>query len=191
MDLTFRIDVEPLTRFLSDFAAALGQGTSNPHVRNGLTGAQGEYFGAMRERFVAQSSGGGEWQELAGTTQRQRQRQGFNPSRPILTRLAVLFTAMRPGAPGSASEWGSNSLRAGFGGPAVHPGYGDRPASLTIGDLALIHQEGRGRVPQRRVLVEPQAVTLGNMRQPLAAAVQSIVDELTRHHGLMRKPVAA
>jgi hypothetical protein len=191
LELMFRMDAEPLTRFLSDFAASLGQGTSNVHVRNGLQESQGEYFHAMRDRFVAQSSGGGEWRELAPITQRERKRLGFNPARPILIRLAILITALRPGAPGSASEWTANSLRAGFGGSSIHPGYGDKPPSLSIGDIAKIHQEGRGRVPKRRILVEPDAQTLGNMRGPLVAAVQSIVDELSRHHGLMRKSAAA
>jgi hypothetical protein len=191
LDLSFKIDASPLLRVLDGLADALEAGTENPHIRNGLEGAQTEYLESMRERFVEQSGGAGEWPELARLTQRERARLGFNPTRPILTRLAILYTALRAGQPGSASEFTHDSLRAGIGGPERHPGYGDRPPSLTIGQIAEIHQRGLGRVPVRRILVDPSDSVLARMRDPLIVAVQSLVEFLTRHEGMMRQSAAA
>lgn len=122
------------------------------------------YLSAMRDRYADQSKGSGDWAELKPSTQAERQRLGFGPTRPILVRDHTLADALIPGNPGYGEEREQDRLRVGYGGGAIHPGYGESQPGATIAEIALYHQTGTSRMPARPILVDPDQTTVNAMQ---------------------------
>lgn len=132
----------------------------------------GRYRAFAKKRFSVFSRGGGDWAPLKPATIKAR-RKGKGKSKlstrggvAILIDTDTLWNALdfrftsRPGQfekilRGSGKFTG---IRVGFGGPAKHPS-----GNVTVAGLATIHQEGLGRVPARKIIVEPDFKTLNGM----------------------------
>lgn len=87
----------------------------------------------------------------------------------ILRDKGLLFNATAPeftGAPGQFQEDTPYGVRVGFGGPARHP-----DGTATIADIASFHQQGEPKLPQRRIVVEPDDAALRRMAEVMDAAL--------------------
>lgn len=103
-------------------------------------------------RFDRFSRGGGNWR----STKRRRNSRGRNRSK-ILRKTQTLIRALSPimrGLPGQWERIKGNSIETGYGGSARHP-----EAKMTVLRLASIHDGGLGIVPQRKIIVQPNAET--------------------------------
>ena len=100
-------------------------------------------------RFDKASKGDGTWVPLSVRTIKARRKQ----SSSILRDTGVLFAALAPvweAPPGSINELITGGVRVGFGGSSQHPGE-----SITIAEIASIHNDGLGNNPKREIIVQP------------------------------------
>lgn len=110
----------------------------------------------MNERFVTYSRGGGDWKPL-----KRKRRRGKRNRAALLRDTGTLFAALSTqfsGAPGQLQENLKNGMRVGFGGPARHPG-----GVITVAELAAVHNFGLGRMPERKIIVDPSKKVLNQM----------------------------
>lgn len=168
---TVRLDLTPLRRFERELDAGM-RGAPGP-VDDFFRLAAGRYLTFAQKRFNRFSRGGGDWPPLAASTKkskrRKRQRRGAVGARVfaiLRDTNSSLFKALQEGGPGNFIQRRRNGIRVGIKG-GRHPS-GD----LTIGALAEIHNEGKGRNP-RRVIVprELDSSTRRGMRSDLERAL--------------------
>lgn len=171
MEATIEINTGAFSRFTTLADASL----ADPDVRAGAENAQRAYLGAMRLRFENEADGG--WADLAPRTNEERVHQGFTPAHPILKRLGIVQAALTQGAPGNAFFATDNSIIAGYGGDAIHPGYKDAPGTKTIADVAAELHFGFGRIPAREILIQPDAEVLGAMQVELRTGFAAMIDK--------------
>lgn len=103
-------------------------------------------------RFDRFSRGGGNWKS---TKRRKGSKRKRKPR--ILVVSQTLLKALSPIMRGLAGQWESirgNTIQTGYGGSARHP-----KAGMTVRNLARIHDQGMGIVPQRRIIVNPDSRT--------------------------------
>jgi hypothetical protein len=137
--------------------------------------------------FIKSSRGGGDWPPLKpGTIAGRRHGKGGNFKRgskalaaarasgggqvSILWDVGTLITALDPvfqGAPGAIEEPEANGITIGFGGPSMHP-----DSNVTIADIAMFHDQGMGRNPVRKILIEPDGNTIARMREVMLTALE-------------------
>jgi hypothetical protein len=120
------------------------------------------YRSFAQERFSRLSRGGGEWPPLAESTIARRRKR----SSSILYDKGLLFAALAPSlnAGGGAYEQvTSTGVRLGYGGPMKYEGEG----KVTLADIASFHQTGSDRLPQRKIIVEPDQATMNIMIREL------------------------
>tara|TARA_Y100001933_G_scaffold262971_1_gene322669 strand:- start:31952 stop:32479 length:528 start_codon:yes stop_codon:yes gene_type:complete len=141
-----------------------------PEMRPVMNQWRARYLGFVRRRYVEQSKGGGNWPSLSPATIRSR-RKGKGKGSPAIMRntgtlLAVLDTQR-------TDNWKfiNNGLRVGFlkSKTSRHPG-GKR--SLSVADIAGIHQFGKGRNPKREIIVDPDKQTTDGMIRDLMRATK-------------------
>ena len=127
-------------------------------------------------RFEEHKSGGGEdpWQELhPSTIARRKNKDKDNIS--ILWDTGVLMGALSPtftGAKGALEDDIPFGIRVGYGGP--HRANGE--SNLTIADIAEVHQEGLGNVPQREIIVKPPQGVIDKMAGDMQRAINKVRD---------------
>lgn len=140
------------------------------------------YLAFVQRRFDSHSKGGGDWPPLKESTKKRRRGKVYS----ILRDTGTLFNALSIGFPGNLYQRIKDGIRVGFGGPARHtirivknkktkqktPIQKGVPP--TIKDLAVIHDEGRGRVPKRQILVEPDDAVKKSMQNDLKRALDRI-----------------
>jgi hypothetical protein len=113
------------------------------------------------------TNGRGSWPPLAPSTKRVVSRGRARLLRDSGTlREAVRPTAGESSAPGSLTTRLPHGIRIGYGGGARHP----IATHLTIQRLALIHHQGMGRVPVRKIMVVPDKETLDKMERDAVRA---------------------
>lgn len=117
------------------------------------------YLDFLRREYRKNSSGGGEWPELSAATLEKDRKTG-RKRRGIMRVSDTIYNALLEGHPGNVVTQLRNGVRTGIGGPGQHP-----DSRLSIADLAKVHNDGKGRVPQRRIVVPPDAPTLEGMRR--------------------------
>ncbi len=180
------IDLTGLKRFQAEL---------NRSIRNGqLTGPIGTmfkqygslYLTFVRRRFVRMSRGG--WKPLAESTIKARRggkRRATRSPRArtktttrgsataktvsILRDTNTLLNALTIGAPGNLYKGIRGGIRVGFGGPSRHPG-----GKATIRDIAVAHDEGRGKLPKREILVKPDSQTTSQMKRVTQIGIQRL-----------------
>lgn len=90
----------------------------------------------------------------------------------VLVDTGTLRRGLSLNGPGNVREVFANGrfigVRYGIAGGS-HP-----KGKLTIGRLAAIHHTGAGRLPQRRIIVKPDAATIAAMRQDAVIALRRI-----------------
>jgi hypothetical protein len=91
----------------------------------------------------------------------------------ILRNLGLLFAALSPEfirKPGQLQEDIPFGVRVGYGGPGKYPG-----SKASIADIASFHQEGRGRLPVRKIIVPPDDQTMQKMADDMRRAIDRII----------------
>ena len=91
----------------------------------------------------------------------------------ILRDTGTLLQALTIGMPGSYKERIPGGIEVGIGGPSRH----DNESALTIGDIAKVHHEGEGRVPQREILVPPDDQTMRTFKSIAESALIRLIAE--------------
>ena len=152
------------------------------------------YLTFTRRRFTRMSKGG--WPALAPATLRNRRgrkrratrsprAQTKTTTRGSATNVAILrdtstmFNALTVGMPGNRLQLirrRAGGVRVGFGGPAKHP----NARKATIREIAAAHDTGKGRLPKREILVEPDGGTVATMRQDVIRAITKLGRESER-----------
>lgn len=158
---TVRIDLKALKRFQKqiDAAARTGSGQFKPMFRQWAK----RYEVFVRRRFNTLSrSGGGKWDPLDPDTIRKR-RGGGNAS--ILKDTGQLFNALSIGQPGNLEKPVPGGVRFGLSKSKHHSG-------LSFEELTEIHSQGKGVVPARPIIVEPDRATLAGMLKDLQRVLQ-------------------
>ena len=183
------VDLRGLKQFESEVREGLRDGVGP--IRDAFTQWQARYVAFLRERFVKNSRSNWPWPPLAQSTiHRRRHGKGGRFKRgkrayekalasgggqvAILRDTGTLLAALDvrwDGAPGKLNEIIPYGVRVGFGGPARHP-EGD----ATIADIARFHQEGRGRLPQREIIVDPPGDLLRQMADDIHRAIERIIN---------------
>lgn len=88
-----------------------------------------------------------------------KKREPVSEKVSILIDKGMLFAALAPTAgigQGALEAATTRGIRLGYGGPMRYPD-GD---GVTLADIASFHQTGSDRVPQRKIIVEPDTATL-------------------------------
>lgn len=154
------------------------------------------YRSFSRERYDRFSKGGGNWPALKPATIAARRHGGkgrFKRGRAaleaaresgggqisILRDTNQLFTVLSPifaSLPGQVQEEIPFGILVGFGGPSRHKTKAGKQGKLTIGDIALAHQEGQGNLPVRKILVEPSDTVQRAMAGDMERALQKVID---------------
>ena len=159
-DSTVKIETHGLDKFQKLIDDGLRPGAPGP-IADMFQQWAARYMAFIRRRFTVFSRGGGTWAPLADSTKAQRRgpakgsRKAKNGSRTfsILVDTGILRNSLSPGNPGNMFRPIDGGMQVGIG-PDSH-GH-DR---ITIGDLAVFHHYGKGRLPARTILVAPDEQT--------------------------------
>lgn len=145
--ITYRFNSEPLRRY-----AAKIKSSSRGPVRKMLDRWGTIYLDFVRDRFerLSRSGGGKDWPPLQESTITRRRGEGIGVG--VLWDTGTLLGGLSPGGAGNLFRFsaGKQAVEVGYGGQDRHP-----KAPLSIAELARIHDEGKGDMPRRRILVEP------------------------------------
>lgn len=174
-----RINVSGIEKYRATINRGLaGGGSSNP-IRKAFRQMAVVYRSFLQLHFDRSSKGGGDWPSLAESTRKRRRkaRKGAKGGRrfSILRNTGLLFNVLCPvfvQRPGAIEQDISNGIRIGFGGPGRHP-----DGQATIADIAYFHDRGKGILPQREIIVGPDAATLDRMTGILEDACQTVADQ--------------
>jgi hypothetical protein len=187
MDKPVKVNLSGMRRFQGQMRAGL-EGRSGP-MDTAFRRIGARYLAFARRRFKRQSEGGGDWPALAPATIRAR-RGGETARRVkkwskagkartttrggavrvlILRDTGVLLNALTIGMDGNRFERISGGVRVGFGGPARHPG-----GRATIADIAAFHNQGKGRVPKRQIIVEPDSTVDDAIKREFTTAFKAM-----------------
>jgi hypothetical protein len=179
-----RLNLSPLKRFTRSLQRTRSSDLDAMYKRWAA-----RYLGFAQRRFARQSRGGGEWPRLAQSTVQKRRRGGrsrggsnqvaTNPRATggrvaILRDTGTLYGALDIGARSNTRRI-NNGIRVGFMGQQPHGN-----SRITIAHLAAIHQFGRGRVPKRPIIVEPDRPTIEGMRRDLRLAIRGALRKYSR-----------
>lgn len=125
------------------------------------------YLTWTQRRYRKNAAGGGQWPALKPATIARRRGEGKGVR--ILIDTKTLLGALTPGRPGNLFKFITGGVRVGFGGPSRHPG-----GKATIRDIAVFHQKGKGHLPKRQILHEPDSNLVRAMMLDLKRAVKKI-----------------
>jgi len=148
------------------------------------------YRSFAQERFEQLSYGGGEWPpistatmlgrrqgeavNLVGARKARSTKTGRYTKRPrTLWDTGTLFHALDPvfrNKPGAIQKDIPFGVRVGFGGGKKHP-----KGKMTVARLAFIHHHGKGRMPQRKLIVTPNARTRALMKRIMTKQLAKMI----------------
>jgi hypothetical protein len=154
--------------------AAIAQGARHPVMRKGLQDAAGVYLEETRRGFESRTAGG--FFPLAKSTRDQRRRQGFPEAAPILFRNGEIFKALYRGQKGNLEIILPDGIRVGIADGVMHGRYPDGSGGkVTLKRIALAHQRGAGRLPQRAIFYTASTGALKKMRDAIQAATTKLL----------------
>ncbi len=203
-----KVNLGALRRFESRLAGDLRGRASGP-IRDALLKWGARYRGFAQERFDKFSKGGGNWAPLSKRTlnmRRDRGRKAFYidktgrrrrskrrikrgasslvSQRPAILRdTGSLFNALEPqviGKPGAISKMIPFGIRVGYGGPGKHKARKSKKPKATIAEIAEFHQEGGGRLPQRKIIVNP----IPSVVEDMAGDMELALRRMTKQEGI-------
>lgn len=153
--------------------------------------------GYLQERFVRESRGGGQWRRLSASTlaarRTKKRRRGKDGARRrsirtvrfatgassqlsaaprILRDTGTLFRALNPvfsNRPGAIQRDIPFGVRIGFGGPDRHA-----DGKVTVAQIARWHQTGAGKLPVRKIIVDPPLRVQAQMARLMQAALDKL-----------------
>ena len=126
---------------------------------------------------ISTAKGGGNWKPLSARTIKGRRKGSGkgklkgtgNRNVAILRDTGTLFNALDPvgNRPGSLEKETKFGILVGFGGTKSHK----KAKGRTIASIAEIHQEGKGKIPKREIIVDPSLSVLTAMKKDAERAV--------------------
>ncbi len=137
-----------------------------------------EKWGDILTKFLSRrwrifSLGGGNWPALNAKYRAWKVRKGFLPFILRMTDMsATLFSAEFSRKPGALSRDVKFGVRVGFGEDMQVP-HQTNP-QMTVAAIMRLHQEGVGRLPQRKVIVGPDTETRAKMREVMDKALKKV-----------------
>lgn len=154
------------------------------------------YRGFSRERFERFSKGGGDWPALKASTIARRRHGGkgrFKRGRKALAKakqggggqvsilwdlgqLIGVLSAIFARLPGQLERAVPFGILVGFGGPARKKTRGGKTQKATIAEIASYHQEGKGNLRVRKILVDPSMTVQNAMAGDAERAIQKIIN---------------
>lgn len=173
LQLTVAVNLYGLRKFKDALADADLRTSESRPIRNAV-----EQWGVLitdflTTRWVIFSLGGGNWRALNAKYLAWKTRKGLLPFILRATDQAIsLFSAKfarKPGAMGSDVKFG---VRVSFG-EAMQVPHMTNP-QMTVASVMMLHQQGVGRLPQRKVIVGPDTETRGKMRAVMDAALREV-----------------
>jgi Phage virion morphogenesis family len=157
VEIRVKVDTTAFAQFVQRMRDELQVSTPGPYS-DGMLAASDVYHEEMRNRFEAASARDGTWQPLAPSTAAAHKRIGDDPYH-ILHMWGNLEVSLRRNAPDHILETtlfavieGTENFTAGF------------------------HQHGTTTAPARRILVDPDALTLIEMGERIAEGLQATVN---------------
>jgi hypothetical protein len=167
-----RVDVRGLWRLERVLKADLRQKSNGP-IRKAMRDWVIMYNRFLRRRFLRFSRGGGSWRPLAPSTKRRKRRKKaiLRETDTLLNKLFVSFGQ-------SQISHRSGGITVSYGRSGGHP-----DSSLSVGQLTKVHQEGRGIVPRRPIIVPPSKalklrMNLRMQRALLGVAARSAISRI-------------
>lgn len=129
----------------------------------------------IRRRFDRASRGDGTWPPLAPSTiaRRRKGRKGTVRKVSILRDTGLMFRQLAPELLTVASTSKSGAIfssTCSFGNSASYP------KGPTVSQVMAFHQKGGGRLPQRKIIVDPDAKTSEQMARAAKRIVTDIVN---------------
>ncbi len=176
-----RINIQPFMRFTAQV-----RNTSGP-IRTGLRQSGAIYLGFVRRRYVRNSRGGGDWPGLSPVTIKRRRRGNGSGSKAILRDTGTLLGALTRGGRGNQFRDTRRGVVVGYGGSGSvvrrrsrgKGGGGGATSTTSLADLAGIHNFGRGHIPQRQIIAEPDAQTLNQITQSITRGLVASLKQQT------------
>lgn len=133
----------------------------NPALGREIAGAWSMIYRAFtRQRFYNLSRGGGEWPPLKASTLRQRRKGKGQGTAAILRDTGALFASLQPDL-GTGGLIQSEPRPLGF--TAFLGGGQTYKSGPTLSEVATWHHTGKGNLPARTILVQPEMGTIGTM----------------------------
>ena len=127
----------------------------------------------LTKRWQIFSMGGGNWTALNAKYKAWKVRKGFLPFILRMTDQALsLFWIDFSRKPGALNEDIKFGVRIGFG-EAMQVPHMTNP-QMTVASIMMLHQQGVGKLPQRKVIVGPDTATRGKMRDVMDRALKKV-----------------
>jgi hypothetical protein len=126
----------------------------------------------LQRRFNKFSRGGGNWKPLKKATIARRKKpakgkKGGSRVAAILVDTRSVFNALKPGKKGNLfiafKRFRRSGIRVGYNEQDKHSG------GQTIHDIARYHNYGLGNLPERKIIVQPDAKTKTKIKKELKA----------------------
>ena len=128
------------------------------------------YVAFTKQRYRKLSSGGGEWPRL-----KRKRKRGTLKAAKILIDTGTLFRAISPKIQATGA-WIIRKIRINKG-SGLRIGYGAQgkhPAGIGLQEIASFHQTGAGKLPVRRIVVEPTKVIVSAMAKDYSNEINRI-----------------
>jgi hypothetical protein len=141
------------------------RGSGQGPIRRAIKQWAYRYRVFAQDRFKRFSRGGGNWPAL-----KYGRKRGSKGAASILFDTGTLFKALHPTfirKPGQLEKHMPFGVRVGFGGPGGHPN-----APMTVSELARIHDQGLGFMPERRMIIKPTSRVIKSMAADMERALK-------------------
>ena len=130
------------------------------------------YGAFLTRRYFLFSQGGGDWRPLKPATLHAKERKGLLPF--ILRATDLMFQSFAPAFAAKPSPIGKDvpfGVRVSFAGGMhqLYPG-----TTKTVAEVAMYHQQGGDTLPQRKIIVPPDAETKKAMRDRMQEATNQM-----------------
>ncbi len=181
-----KLDLRRLKKFVREIESHRGAKINNMYKQWAA-----RYLGFARRRFVKNSRGGGNWPGLKPATVRGRRsgrtkttsvkKRKTGGAVAILRNTGTLLGALEVGSGGNFKRL-RNGVRVGFlshSKAKTRTSTGIKPSSLSIAKLAAIHNFGKGHMPKRQIIVDPDRQTVNGMIRDKKVAINGLL----RKHG--------
>ena len=152
MQLAIEPDTNPFAHFIDRLIESIDVEREGP-VKEAALNASDLFWQAMRQRFDEYSARMGDWPEHAESTVKRR-----GAGAPILNQTGVLRDSMDRGDPQHFVDVTTDSVIEGSSDP-----------------IGRYHQDGNDRLPQRKILDEPDFDTMELIRRALAEGIEQSV----------------
>jgi len=171
-NIKIKFNIKPLEKFRKDFSRQMKSNSLHTTLGSMWKLIGIVYLTFTRKRFSNYSRGGGNWPPLSPLTLARRRKGKRGNKASILYDTGILFGALSIGTRGNFFKKIPYGVQVGFSKTTKHKGN-----STTIRDIAIIHDLGKGKMPKREILVEPDGSTTKRMHNIIRKKMQQFGKE--------------